>query len=294
MKSTRYRQSASAFTLVELLVVIGIIAAPDLDPTAGTRQGARTGEQDQVRSNLRSLGQSILMFAGDHKGRVPLGTTRRGVDRGGAPGCSSMITSSWSTIMVRIRRLFTCPMNVPDHGGSAVFFKPAPRRGATQMNSLYSAGPSYYGASPDNPTFNSSQWGTGGLHKHWAQIGYSYMGANVQTPNGASPKWGCTSLTRKTTTGDNDIDTNPPLMGDTTIYQPSTGYHRNHGRVEGGGSTPTAPCSSTRATSSSTCSTATATSRRSRRIERRTSGPATAISSARPLLGILIPGTAYA
>jgi prepilin-type N-terminal cleavage/methylation domain-containing protein len=72
LRKTNCRRRA-AFTLVELLVVIGIIAllVSMLMPALGKVRDQANGAK--CSNNLRQLMTATLMFVGDHKGRVPGG-----------------------------------------------------------------------------------------------------------------------------------------------------------------------------------------------------------------------------
>jgi prepilin-type N-terminal cleavage/methylation domain-containing protein len=71
----RSRSRRVGFTLVELLVVIGIIAVliSVLLPTLGRAREA--AKRTQCLSNLRQIGTLLNMYANAHKGQVPLGTS---------------------------------------------------------------------------------------------------------------------------------------------------------------------------------------------------------------------------
>lgn len=73
---------ASAFTLVELLIVIGIIAilVSLLLPAVGKMR--EQGRQVQCLSNLRGLGTAMLAYAADNDGFLPA-TAQNVVDSGG-------------------------------------------------------------------------------------------------------------------------------------------------------------------------------------------------------------------
>ncbi|MEO6435750.1 MAG: type II secretion system protein [Tepidisphaeraceae bacterium] len=79
MTTTVRRQTArSAFTLVELLVVIGIIAVliSILLPTLG--RARESAKRTQCLSNLRQIGVFMNMYANQFKQEVPLGCTSLG------------------------------------------------------------------------------------------------------------------------------------------------------------------------------------------------------------------------
>ncbi|MGE5609597.1 MAG: type II secretion system protein, partial [Bacillota bacterium] len=61
----------SAFTLVELLVVIGIVAVLLAILLPALKRVRQQGERVVCASNLRQLGMAMLMFARDHKDRPP-------------------------------------------------------------------------------------------------------------------------------------------------------------------------------------------------------------------------------
>jgi prepilin-type N-terminal cleavage/methylation domain-containing protein/prepilin-type processing-associated H-X9-DG protein len=73
MPRTKYHKAAGAFTLIELLTVIAIVAglAAMLLPTLGSaRDKAR---KTACLSNLRQVGLAVINYAGENNGSIPFG-----------------------------------------------------------------------------------------------------------------------------------------------------------------------------------------------------------------------------
>ena len=68
---TRRRPSPAGFTLVELLVVIGIIAVLIGVLLPALSRARQQGNQVACLSNMRQLGMALNMFAQEHKGYLP-------------------------------------------------------------------------------------------------------------------------------------------------------------------------------------------------------------------------------
>lgn len=69
------RMRYSAFTLIELLVVIAIIALLLSIIAPSLRRAKEAAMRISCQANMKSLSQCMLMYAGDHSGRVPSGST---------------------------------------------------------------------------------------------------------------------------------------------------------------------------------------------------------------------------
>ena len=92
----RHHHTRSAFTLVELLVVIGIIATlvAILLPTLGrAREAARAAN---CLSNLRQINTAFMLFAHDNKGYLPqVGGAGASTDKFDINGVSTTVNIRW-------------------------------------------------------------------------------------------------------------------------------------------------------------------------------------------------------
>jgi prepilin-type N-terminal cleavage/methylation domain-containing protein/prepilin-type processing-associated H-X9-DG protein len=79
----RRQRARFGFTLVELLVVIGIIAVLIALLLPALNRARQQAKAVQCQSNLRSIGQGLLIYAGMNKGTLPYGFWGGG---GGASG----------------------------------------------------------------------------------------------------------------------------------------------------------------------------------------------------------------
>jgi prepilin-type N-terminal cleavage/methylation domain-containing protein len=217
----RYRTRATGFTLVELLVVIGIIAlllAILLPAFAKARESAN---RIKCSSNLRSIGQFVYLFAHDHHGRVPeaQNTFKSTI---GAFEPSWMYTKDYFVLVDNYgadQKLFICPSSATAEQGPAAF---------TYGEGSELAARADLDTLPDNPKTVAE--GEEDLVQYWVGTGYIWMGRNIQenSPNTDGAPFEVTKLTRNTYTG-TAIDSNPPLMADSVIYNTASTYKFTHG-----------------------------------------------------------------
>src|SRR3954466_5217559 len=108
----RTRRHAVAVTLVELLVVIGIIAVLVGILLPALQRARRQAMTIQCASNMRQGAQAMMMYISDHKGVLP---------PAGAPVLPGLYENGWwfANELVRLRYVNTPGISVYDHPGSA-------------------------------------------------------------------------------------------------------------------------------------------------------------------------------
>ena len=105
------RPTRRAFTLVEILIVIGIIALLISILLPAIISARESANRIKCATNLRTLGQMIVMFAHDHHDRVPQGHDTPNAGIGGVD-TDWMYTKDYFVLVDEYgadQRLFICP-----------------------------------------------------------------------------------------------------------------------------------------------------------------------------------------
>jgi prepilin-type N-terminal cleavage/methylation domain-containing protein len=204
MLRTTTRKIVSGFTLVELLVVIGIIAlliSILLPALFGVRKQA---ERTVCASKMRQLGQAVHMYAGENKGKVPTGKR----DGDGYEHCIFISAGTYDALSLYVG-------NRKSTSGYDALIA-AGQNGETQIDRFIGC--------PANVEENAQNQLPSRVVGYGWLIGYDYLGGHSDFPNGwKSPKHTSDSSSL-------------PLFSDFNDYSPPDGWVIiSHRKKAGGG-----------------------------------------------------------
>ena len=96
-RDLHHRRESKAFTLVELLVVVAILALLLALFLPGIERARRAAWAAVCRSNLRQIGQAMIAYAGDYEGLLPFYGEPAGFGwpRGGGTGARNSSGAQW-------------------------------------------------------------------------------------------------------------------------------------------------------------------------------------------------------
>lgn len=232
------------FTLVELLVVIGIIALLISVLLPSLAKARESAVKVQCASNLRGIGQAINMFANANRGRMPY---CQSTIWGNAPWWNLwMYSNDYFQLIDKYGanpKQFACPVYAQRSDDP-----PGPRLygdgtgGSTTDPKVARAALDSVASQPNLVDYTGTgrmdvlrriegnQWGTGGVPNLWVECGYQHMfGSPMRGDPSNYEKWWVMSFTTKTKMQTAD-DQNPPLMGD-ECWRQDGGRRWNHGRT---------------------------------------------------------------